>query len=83
VWCHPEAIANVLGLSNVMDTGRCTVTFDVKSGFTMRNKKTGATTIFERDEDGLFSAPLGPEPNNKHGNQLTQNIEEQEVLIAL
>jgi hypothetical protein len=62
VWCHPEAIANVPGLSNVLDTGRYKVTFDVDEGFTMKNTITGATTVFKRDNDGLFSAPLGPAP---------------------
>jgi hypothetical protein len=65
VWCHPEAIANILGLSNVLDTKRYAVTFDSKIGFTTRNIESGATTVFERDQDGLFSAPLGPEPKKK------------------
>jgi hypothetical protein len=56
VWCHPEAIANILGLSSVMDCARYKATFDEMVGFTM---KTEATTVFVRDEEGLFSAPLG------------------------
>jgi hypothetical protein len=51
-------------MSNVLESGRYNVTFDDKVGFTMRNKTTGATTMFVRDEEGLFSAPLGPEPKN-------------------
>jgi hypothetical protein len=46
----------------VLDTKRYAVTFDSKIGFTTRNIESGATTVFARDEDGLFSAPLGPEP---------------------
>jgi hypothetical protein len=37
VWCHPEAIANILGLSSVMDCGRYKVTLDENVGFTMKN----------------------------------------------
>jgi hypothetical protein len=31
----------------------------------MKNTESGATTTYERDQDGLFSAPLGPEPKKK------------------
>jgi hypothetical protein len=60
-----------LGLSNVLDTGRYEVTFDSNSGFKTRNIKTGATTVFERDADGLFSAPLGPKPYKNQVSLLT------------
>jgi hypothetical protein len=71
VWYHSKAIANILGLSNVLDTGRYEVTFDSNSGFKPRNIKTGATTVFERDADGPFSAPLGPETYKNQVSLLT------------
>jgi hypothetical protein len=45
----------------------------------MRNTKTGATTFFERDKDGIFSAPLGPETNQRYeaheNNSLCAGVE--------
>jgi hypothetical protein len=81
VWCHPKAIANILGMSNVLEGGKYNVTFDDSVGFTMKNKKTGATTVFARDGDGLFSAPLGPEPNTQRVNLLT-TVEENKQLYT-
>jgi hypothetical protein len=46
------------------------VTFDEKVGFTLKNRETGATTVFVRVEEGLFSAPLGPEPKNNQGTAI-------------
>jgi hypothetical protein len=56
VWCYPEAIANTLGLSSVMDCGRYKVTFDEMVGFNMKNRETEAITVFVRDEEGLRTA---------------------------
>jgi hypothetical protein len=37
----------------------------------MKNKTTGVTTVFAKDDDGLIPAPLGPESNTKLVNLLT------------
>jgi hypothetical protein len=42
----------------------------------MRNKESGATTTFEQDQDGLFSAPLGPEPSEKVEVSMLTTVEE-------
>jgi hypothetical protein len=42
----------------------------------MRNKESGATTTFEQDQDGLFSAPLGPEPSEKVEVSMFTTVEE-------
>jgi hypothetical protein len=77
VWCHPKAIANILSLSRVLDDGRYEVTFDPKRGFNMKNMKSGATTVYTRDNEGLFTAPLGPEPkNNNEAVNLLTTVEE-------
>jgi hypothetical protein len=83
VWCHPDAIANILGLSNVLDTGKYQVTFDVMKGFRMVNTKTGATTLFQRDASGLYTAPLGPEPQ-KHTAEvnLLSTVEQNKQLYT-
>jgi hypothetical protein len=79
VWYHSEAIAKILSLSNVLAKERYRVSFEATSGFKMRNTKTGATTFFERDKDGLLSAPLGPETNQKYeaheNNSLCAGVE--------
>jgi hypothetical protein len=82
VWCHPEAIASILGLSNVLDTKRYAVTFDSKIGFATRNIESGPTTVFERDQDGLFSAPLGPESKKKMEVAMLTNVAENKELFT-
>ena len=85
VWCHPKAIANILGLSNVLNSGRYDVSFDTKTGFKMQNINTGATTVFARDEDGFFSAPLGEPTSQEEEDRFKVNTEtalEVDVLTA-
>jgi hypothetical protein len=65
----------------VLYKGRYQVTFDAEVGFTMENTITGATTTFVRDKDGLFSAPLGSEPN-KHEVDLLTTVEANKKLYT-
>jgi hypothetical protein len=70
-------------MSRVLDDRRYEVTFDNNKGFVMRNKVTGAMTTYTRDEEGLFSASLGPEPQTHHeGVSILTTVESNKQLYT-
>jgi hypothetical protein len=69
-------------IQRLFDTKRYAMTFDSKIGFTTRNIESGATTVFEQDQDGLFSAPLGPEPKKKVEVAMLTTVSENKKLFT-
>ena len=58
VWCHKDAIANVISMSNAERSGRYDIKYERTKGFIMTNKETGNVTTFTKDNAGLHTAPL-------------------------
>ena len=61
VWCHPEAITNILSLTRVENTDKFEITYKQKKGFFVKNLETGNVIAFGKDESGLHVAPLDRE----------------------
>ena len=75
VWYHPDAITNIISLSNAVDKGH-KVTYDESVGFTLTNAKSGRVNVFRRAPNGLYSLPLDDQ------SAFIQSVEDNKKLFT-